>query len=131
MTLWARIGKWLTEHSKFMNELDFLAGMAHVAWAYGIVLTTMFVSGQLRLTAEISIGLVLFAAAKEFIYDANFEKDPPQTFKDNMQDFCGYLGGLALAWIAIGVIRHFHAKTGGSLMPVPMANDTWLLVLGG
>jgi hypothetical protein len=131
MSFWARIGKWLTEHSKFMGEVNFLATMAHVAWAYGIVLTTAFISGQLRLAAEMSIGLGLFAAVKEFVYDANFEKDPPQTFKDNMQDFCGYLGGIALAWIAIGVAWHLRAKAGGSSAPAPLTGDAWLLVFGG
>jgi hypothetical protein len=108
VSIWARIGKWLTEHSDFMNEVDFLAAMAHVGWAYGIILTAMFLSGSFRLTEETSIGLILFAAGKEFIYDARWER-PPQTFKDNAQDFCGYLGGIAFAWIAIGIQWHFYS----------------------
>lgn len=39
--------------------------------------------------------IVLFAAVKEYWFDARYEKSPPQTFRDNTEDFLGYaLGAL-------------------------------------
>ena len=42
--------------------------------------------------------ITLYAAGKEFWFDAKYEKNPPQTFKDNIEDFLGYALG---AWMAV------------------------------
>jgi hypothetical protein len=101
--MWTKISAWLTAHSNFMNEVQFLANMGHFAWAFGIVLTTAYLSNSnYRALDIVSVAGIALAAAKEFLYDANFEL-PKQTFKDNMTDFVGYVLGIAAAWVVIGL----------------------------
>jgi len=46
------------------------------------------------------VGLIILGAAiKEFYFDAKYEKDPPQTFWDNFQDFIGYALGTVVGWL--------------------------------
>jgi hypothetical protein len=106
--MWSKIKAWLTTHSDFMSSVTFLAAMAHVGWAFIIMLTPQFLFGvDVKLALWVSIALTAFAACKEYIYDANIEQ-PKQTFIMNTQDFCGYLGGIALGWIIIAVRLHLH-----------------------
>lgn len=101
--MWAKIKEWLTIHSDFMNSVNFLAAMAHVGWACLIMLSVAVLSNSnMRACEYVSGCLIAFAAIKEFWFDATFER-PKQLFKDNAQDFAGYLGGVALAWAVIAV----------------------------
>lgn len=43
-------------------------------------------------------GIMVYAAVKEYWFDARYEKNPPQTFWMNTQDFIGYVAG---AWLAV------------------------------
>jgi hypothetical protein len=133
MNIWAKIKAWLTVHSDFMNSVVFLAAMAHVGWGALIVLVPQFVLGiDLRLGVWTSVFLTAFAIGKEFFWDSNFEKNPPQTFKDNAQDFCGYLGGIALAWGLIGLALHFHSRGAESMAASPFDDVAWtVFLLGG
>ena len=47
--------------------------------------------------------IVLAAGGKEFIFDARYELDPPQTFMDNLTDFAGYCVG-----VGIGALYAFY-----------------------
>ncbi len=91
--MWQRIRGWLT--NSWMNEVNFLAAMAHVGWACLLTLACSIWFGS-RGQLGASASLIVYAAIKEWGYDAHFEL-PPQTWRDNLQDFCGYLGGIALA----------------------------------
>lgn len=98
------LAKYLT--NEWMNEVSFLAPVAHVGWAALIVLATALLSGSsVKICGFVSAALTLFAAVKEYVYDANFEI-PKQTFRNNTEDFAGYLGGIALAWAII--LLHLH-----------------------
>jgi hypothetical protein len=102
----AWLSKYLT--NEWMNEVSFLAPMAHIGWAALIVLATAILSGSnVKACGYASAGLTLFAALKEYVYDANFEI-PKQTFRDNTEDFAGYLGGIALAWLIVVLHLHLH-----------------------
>jgi hypothetical protein len=130
VTPWQKFKAWLTAHSDFMNSVVFLAAMAHVGWATIIVLAPQFVLGtDLKLATWTSIILTAFAAAKEFIYDANIER-PVQSTKDNVQDFVGYLGGIALAWILIGFSIHFHAHGAVTVPGVARDSSAAVVLLG-
>lgn len=112
MSIWAKIKTWLTAHSDFMSNVQFLAAMAHIAWAALIVLAPQFVFGlDLKLGLWMSIILAVTAGAKEYVYDASFEKN--QTFAINTQDFAGYLGGIAFSWILIGLAFYFRTHGAG------------------
>lgn len=103
--MWSKIKTWLTAHSDFMSNVQFLAAMGHIGWALIIILVPQFLFAvNIKVASWMSVVLGVAAAGKEYIYDANIEKD--QTFKDNTQDFAGYLGGIALAWIIITVRLH-------------------------
>jgi hypothetical protein len=101
--MWARVKEWLTTHSDFMNSVGFLSTMAHVGWAALITLTASLFS--LRLCIMVSGALIIFATIKEYYFDATFER-PKQSWKDNTQDFLGYLGGIGLAWVVVMIHKH-------------------------
>jgi hypothetical protein len=106
--VWSKIGVWLTAHSDFMNEVTYLAAMAHVGWACLIVLSAaLFSALDMHWCIGVSIGMIVFGALKEYVYDAHFER-PHQTFWMNTGDFIGYLGGIALAWTVISLTLHFR-----------------------
>jgi hypothetical protein len=44
----------------------------------------------------LACGIIVFGALKEFLYDAKYETDPPQTFTDNLEDFAGYVTGCVI-----------------------------------
>lgn len=47
--------------------------------------------------------VMILAAVKEFYYDAKYEKNPSQTFIDNLEDWLGWcLGGLFGFGFAVG-----------------------------
>jgi hypothetical protein len=93
---------WTWLRNSWMNDATYLAAMAHIAWACLIVLAADVLSRDARAWERgVTLTLVLFAALKEYVYDAHFE-EPPQTWRDNTQDFVGYCCGIALAWGIIG-----------------------------
>jgi hypothetical protein len=44
----------------------------------------------------VAVSIIIFAAAKEFLFDSRYETNPPQTFMDNLQDFLGWAGGAVI-----------------------------------
>lgn len=82
----------------FIAELgenpNFIAFNAHCWFAYASVFTlASFGVDALPVCAAV----IVAAGIKEFWFDATQEKDPPQTFLDNLEDFAGYAGGALLA----------------------------------
>jgi hypothetical protein len=49
-----------------------------------------------------AILITVYAGLKEFWYDANYEKNPPQTAIDNVEDFAGYVVG---AWVTVLIVK--------------------------
>jgi hypothetical protein len=86
--------------NKWMNNVTYLAAMAHIGWAALILLTAAFFLSTAFQLLGITTLFVMYAGVKEYWYDAHYEL-PVQTFKENTQDFMGYLGGLALGWIVL------------------------------
>jgi hypothetical protein len=86
--------------NKWMNNVTYLAAMAHIGWAYLIPLTFAFLGATLFQLIGLTSLFILYAAIKEYWYDANYEL-PKQSFQENTQDFIGYLGGLLFLWIVI------------------------------
>lgn len=73
----------------------FIAFAAHSGVAATVLL--LFSGWHQYLAAVIAIGLAGF---KEFAFDRLYEKSPPQTFWDDLEDFTGYLTGIAFALFA-------------------------------
>jgi hypothetical protein len=70
-----------------------VAGCAHFFFAgYLVMLTAMLWPSEIL---TVTLGITGFAAVKEFVYDAKYELNPPQTFLDNLEDFVTYVLG---AW---------------------------------
>lgn len=87
----------------WMNNVNYLAAMAHIGWAaLIIVLAALFSNVSLVWCGWISLAFVACAFVKEYWYDANYEL-PKQTFADNTTDFLAYVAGVALGWGAIGI----------------------------
>ena len=70
------------------QNIQFVAFFAHAGVAYFILSNWPYL--------WLVVGITLFGLVKEFYFDAKYEKDPPQTFMDNLEDFVGYVGG---AWL--------------------------------
>ena len=95
-----RLGSILT--NTWMNNVTYLATMAHIGCIAAVVLGLARFIHTPRYMTIMSAIFVVAAAIKEFWYDARYEL-PPQSTKDNVQDFVGYLGGISLAWLVISL----------------------------
>jgi len=73
----------------------FIVFMAHSGVAATVIL--LFSGWHQYAAAVIAVGL---AGLKEFVFDHLYEKSPPQTFWDDLDDFSGYLTGIAFALLA-------------------------------
>ena len=81
-----------------MASGDVDAQIAHVLAGISLVVTTAYFSNSsVWWTTGLSVGLILYAAVKEFWYDANYEI-PHQTWEDNLLDFGMYCAGIGLGW---------------------------------
>ena len=108
-----QLGQWfkIKLTNSWMNSVIYLAAMAHVGWAALLLLSVHILSARsTRADAWASGALLVFAVMKEFVYDANFEI-PKQSFKDNAEDFLGYLGGVVLGWAIIEAAAHWVASS--------------------
>lgn len=72
------------------QNIQFVAYMAHMG------VTALIVEHTGRWRPYVAVAVVVASAIKEFYFDARYEKDTPQTFLDNLQDFAGYLSGATL-----------------------------------
>lgn len=86
--------------NKWMNDPDVLAQFGHSGIPYGALLTLGKYHPAWVLYA--GLGIVAYAAVKEFYYDARFET-PKQSFMNNLTDFIFYNVGV---WLAV-LINHF------------------------
>lgn len=74
------------------QSIQFVAFIAHSAVSFILV---EHLPMRQWLTALL---ITIYAGIKEYYFDARYEKNPPQTFKDNTEDFLGYVLG---AWLAV------------------------------
>jgi hypothetical protein len=116
---WSKAWAWMKVHltNSWMASNGFDSTMAHIGWAALLVFATAIVSialivgippGILPACGWCSGGLVIFAAGKEFIFDPAFEIPKQTIYPDGVQDFAGYIGGIALAWGVILLSMHLH-----------------------
>jgi len=85
--------------NSWMNDPNFLAGMAHSGWAALITTWVFFTFGMPFYIAAVVL-VVILAGIKEFWYDAKYEL-PAQTGLENFSDFCEYLLGLGLGGVLL------------------------------
>lgn len=93
--------------NRWMNDVNFLAAMAHFAWAALIVVSSFLLRRSWPETEWWTGALVAFAAVKEFFYDARYEL-PKQTVWDNVSDFLEYCAGCGAGWGVLWLARHLH-----------------------
>jgi len=80
---------------------NFIAFNAHCWFAFSLL---YFLYTLHHWTIVITVPLALIISAlKEFMFDAQYETNPPQTTKDNIMDFVGYVSGIALAIVAAAI----------------------------
>ena len=85
------IAKWI---ANLGQNIQFVAFAAHLGIAALIV-------EHMPQPFYIMLAVFVVAGIKEFVFDARYEKNPPQTFTDNMQDWLGYAVGAGLGyWLA-------------------------------
>ncbi len=86
--------------AKLGQNRQFVAGAAHFFFAgYLVMLTAMLWPSQIL---SVTLGITGFAAIKEFLFDAEYESNPPQTFLDNLEDFITYIAG---AWSTYLIVQ--------------------------
>ena len=103
--LWAWMKKHLT--NSWMNDADVLAQIAHFGYGALVVVTAAYLGGDRRAFGFAGAWAV-YAALKEFVYDANFEL-PKQTWRDNVLDFSTLVGG-ALFGLGVVGVKHLLTK---------------------
>ena len=79
--------------AKLGQNIQFVAFWAHL----GVGALIVLVSGRYSEVAAIIV--ILGASVKEFYFDAKYEKDPPQTFWDNLEDFSGWSMGAVVGFV--------------------------------
>ena len=83
---WLRsLAKWVADTGQ---SIQFVAFWAHFGMAALVVEHLSRTLPGLTLTAVVVLG-----GLKEFIFDADEETMPPQTFMDNFQDWLGWTAG--------------------------------------
>lgn len=89
--------------NSWMNNPQFLAQIGHFFGAYSIIITMAFLFSHM--VCLVIAGLfILYAALKEFVYDANYEL-PKQTAADNWMDFAFYMLGVGVSLAMIFLIK--------------------------
>ena len=89
----AQLVQWI---AAFGQNIQAVAACAHF-FAAGYLI--FLFSGHALWAA---VGITVYAAVKEFWFDAHYEANPPQTTLDNFEDFAGYAAG---AWITYAIVR--------------------------
>lgn len=87
--MWNKLSNFIANLGQNIQFVAFMAHMFFTAW-----LISRFDSLDLRIT--LAIAAIFISFVKEFWFDATYEKNPPQTFKDNLQDWLGYTLGAIL-----------------------------------
>ena len=78
------------------QNIQFVAFWAHLGVA-GLV--TILFYHFTKYGSYISISIVIGAFIKEYYFDAKYEKNPPQSFLDNTEDFAGWAFGVLIGWL--------------------------------
>ncbi len=87
----AKLWQWIAEHvANIGQSIQFVAFWAHLG--VGAILTRIAIKHDLH-PEWVLLAIVIGGAIKEYWFDAREEKDPPQTFWDNTEDFVGWLLG--------------------------------------
>ena len=82
------------------QSIQFVAFAAHFFAAGYLMMLVAFLCPSWLLW--IALGITGLAAVKEYVFDAKYELNPPQTFLDNTEDFSGWVAG---AWITYLIVR--------------------------
>ena len=85
-----------TKVASIGQNIQFVAFFAHAGVAVFLVEHVNF-NHPFDMMSLIIVG----AGIKEFYFDARYEKDPPQTFMDNLQDFIGWAVGAVVGYLYI------------------------------
>jgi Na+/H+ antiporter NhaD/arsenite permease-like protein len=94
MTFKEFISNITTEIATTGQNIQFVAFAAHLGIAALVV-------EHLPDPFYVMLAVFVIAGIKEFVFDAQYEKNPPQTFTDNLQDWLGYAIGACLGyWLA-------------------------------
>jgi len=78
------------------QNIQFVAFWAHLGVA---ALVTILAFHFTRFGWVVGLVIILGAGVKEYYFDAKYEKDPPQTFWDNTEDFIGWALGTVVGWL--------------------------------
>ncbi len=95
--LWVRFSNWVATTG---TTPAFIAFWAHAGAAFMVCIVL----------GVPPWAVLIYAAIKEYWFDKHYEK-PPQTFRDNSQDFAGYAAGAGLA-ACLPFIEHARALLG-------------------
>lgn len=88
--------------NKWMNDPKVLAQFGHFFGAYSIVMTAHHIFGKL-ITMAVIAALIVYAAIKEFWYDAKYEI-PTQSVWDNLLDFTFYVLGMIVSGLVVFIL---------------------------
>jgi hypothetical protein len=88
--------------NEWMNNATVLAQIGHFLGGYTIITTWAFHGGSWRAVVIVAGVVVVYAAVKEFFYDANYEI-PHQTFWDNLLDFSFWCLGAAVGVLGVWI----------------------------
>lgn len=78
------------------QNIQFVAFWAHLGVAAIVTIAAYHFTAD---GTYVAAAIVSGAAIKEYYFDAKYEKDPPQTFVDNTEDFIGWALGTLVGWL--------------------------------
>lgn len=93
--------------NSWMNNPQYLAQIGHFLGGGSIaILVSIFFGYSTILYAMLAIAII--SGIKEFWYDANYERDPVQSFGDNFMDFSFYQLGSIVGAALMVLAHHLH-----------------------
>ncbi len=94
--------------NSWMNNAQYLAQIGHtLGGAWLVALPVIFLGFAPAWWIAWGV-LALATGIKEFWYDARYERDPVQTWQDNLMDFTFYQAGALLVTPVLWLAHHLH-----------------------
>lgn len=84
---------WTNKIATLGQNIQFVAFFAHAGVSYFVI----DVAPE-PVKMWLAWLIVVLAGIKEFYFDARYEKNPPQTFWDNLEDWLGWSVGVVLGF---------------------------------